>query len=97
MAELRSRDFLGDNASIEDTVVALHRYLTLAPSRLLNIALTDAVGDVRTQNQPGTENEYPNWRIPLSGPDQQAVLLEDVFASERAAALAASLGVPRRA
>jgi 4-alpha-glucanotransferase len=96
MAELRGRGLLPENASPAETVTALHRYLALAPSRLLNIALTDAVGDVRTQNQPGTENEYPNWRIPLSGPDQKPVLLEDVFASERAAALAAALGVPRR-
>jgi 4-alpha-glucanotransferase len=96
MAELRTRGLLGEDASIEETVTALHRYLTLAPSRLLNVALTDAVGDVRTQNQPGTENEYPNWRIPLSGPDGTPILLEDVFASERASALAAVLAVPRR-
>ncbi|MFC0680918.1 4-alpha-glucanotransferase [Lysobacter korlensis] len=96
MAELRGRGLLGEDASIEQTVTALHRYLTLAPSRLLNIALTDAVGDVRTQNQPGTLDEYPNWRIPLSGPDERPILLEDVFASERAAALAAAVGTPRR-
>ena len=48
---------------------ALHRYLTLTPARLLCVALTDAVGDRRTQNQPGTTDEYPNWRVPLSGPD----------------------------
>ena len=48
---------------------ALHRYLTLTPSRLLCVALTDAVGDRLAQNQPGTIDEYPNWRVPLSGPD----------------------------
>jgi 4-alpha-glucanotransferase len=96
MAELRSRGLLGENPTLEEMVTALHRYLTLAPSRLLNIALTDAVGDVRTQNQPGTLDEYPNWRIPLSGPDGKPMLLEDVFASERAAALVAALGIPRR-
>ena len=26
----------------------------------------DAVGEKRAQNQPGTNNEYPNWRIPLA-------------------------------
>jgi len=31
------------------------------------LALTDAVGERRTQNQPGTTDEYPNWRVPLSG------------------------------
>ena len=52
------------------------------------MALTDAVGDRRTQNQPGTTDEYPNWRVPLSGPDQRPMWLEDVLASDRAAALA---------
>ncbi|CNM44217.1 4-alpha-glucanotransferase malQ [Mycobacterium tuberculosis] len=52
------------------------------------MALTDAVGDRRTQNQPGTTDEYPNWRVPLTGPNGAAVLLEDVFTDRRAAALA---------
>ncbi len=51
--------------------------------------MTDAVGDRRTQNQPGTIDEYPNWRVPLAGPDGAPMSLEDVFGSERAAALAA--------
>ena len=50
-------------------MLALYRYLGRTPSRLLALALTDAVGDRRTQNQPGTTDEYPNWRVPLSGPD----------------------------
>jgi 4-alpha-glucanotransferase len=67
----------------------LHRYLTWTPSRLICVALTDAVGDRRTQNQPGTIDEYPNWRMPLAGPDGQPLWLEDVLRSERAAALLA--------
>ena len=27
---------------------------------------------------PGTVDEYPNWRIPLTGSDAQPVLLEDL-------------------
>ena len=87
LAEVRSRGLLADDADIEETVAALHRYLTLTPSRLLCVALTDAVGDQRTQNQPGTTDEYPNWRVPLSGPDGKPLLLEDVMASTRAADL----------
>lgn len=88
--ELRRRGLLVGDPSIEETVTALHRYLTLTPSRLLNIALTDAVGDRRTQNQPGTdERHYPNWQIPLSGPDEKPIPLEDVLVSKRARALAA--------
>jgi 4-alpha-glucanotransferase len=55
----------------------------------LCVSLSDAVGDRRTQNQPGTIDEYPNWRVPLAGPDGSPMRLEDVFTSERAARLAA--------
>ncbi len=61
-----------------EIVVALHRFLTLTPARLRCVALTDAVGERRTQNQPGTRDEYPNWRVPLAGPDGRAVRLEQV-------------------
>ncbi|MFZ3343987.1 hypothetical protein, partial [Mycobacterium sp.] len=54
-------------------------------------ALTDAVGDRRTQNQPGTTDEYPNWRVPLSGPDGRPILLEEVFSDPRAMALAEAM------
>ncbi|MCV6972181.1 4-alpha-glucanotransferase [Mycobacterium bohemicum] len=89
LAELRRVGLLGsDDSDPESIVTALYRYLGRTPSRLLGVALTDAVGDRRTQNQPGTTDEYPNWRIPLSGPDGHAVLLEDVFTDRRVAALA---------
>jgi len=46
---------------------------------------------VRTQNQPGTTGEYPNWRVPLRGPDNHKLLLDDVFSDPRAAALAEAM------
>jgi 4-alpha-glucanotransferase len=52
---------------------------------------TDAVGDRRTQNQPGTTDEYPNWRIPLADPDGRPIFLEDVFRDRRAANLTEAL------
>jgi 4-alpha-glucanotransferase len=90
--EVRSRGLLPDDADEEQTVEALHAYLALTPSRLRCVALTDAVGDRRTQNQPGTIDEYPNWRVPLSGPDERPLLLEDVLSdSARAARVARHL------
>ncbi len=86
--ELRQRGLLAEGAGQQDVVQALHRYLALTPARLLCVALTDAVGDRRTQNQPGTTDEYPNWRVPLAGPDGVPLPLEAVFTSPRAAALA---------
>jgi 4-alpha-glucanotransferase len=100
---LRERGFLAaDPATTEEIVQALHRYLVATPSRVLCAALTDAVGDRRTQNQPGTDKEYPNWRIPLSGPDGKPLSMEQLYRDERAFRLAsimndftAPLGVPR--
>lgn len=91
MAELRRAGLLGAEADEEDVTLALHRYLGRTPSRLLALALTDAVGERRTQNQPGTTDEYPNWRVPLAGPDGRRLLLEDVFTDRRAATLAEAL------
>ena len=91
LAELRRRGLLPEDADTEATVLALHRYLTLTPARLLCVSLTDAVGDRRTQNQPGTTDEYPNWRVPLAGPDSTPLLLEDVLDSQRATRLAAAV------
>jgi 4-alpha-glucanotransferase len=91
LEEVRRRGLLPPDA---DVVEALHRYLALTPARLLCVALTDAVGDRRTQNQPGTTDEYPNWRVPLAGPDGVPLPLEEVFISSRARALAETVGSP---
>ena len=88
MAELRRVGLLGAEADDEDVILGLYRYLARTPSRLLALALTDAVGERRTQNQPGTTNEYPNWRVPLGGPDGTPMRLEEVFTDRRAAELA---------
>jgi 4-alpha-glucanotransferase len=88
LAALVDRGLLREGAGAQETTEALHRLLTWTPARLLGVALTDAVGDRRTQNQPGTKDEYPNWRIPLSDPEGRPILLEDVVRSEQARALA---------
>ncbi|HTM84578.1 MAG TPA: 4-alpha-glucanotransferase, partial [Mycobacterium sp.] len=89
--ELRRVGLLDPSADTDtdETVQALYRYLGRTPSRLLTLSLADAVGEVRTQNQPGTTDEYPNWRVPLGGPDGHPLLLEDIFDDPRAAVLAA--------
>jgi 4-alpha-glucanotransferase len=90
LAELRNTGLLADEGerTVDDVVRALYAYLGGTPSRLLALALPDAVGDVQAQNQPGTTDEYPNWRVPLAAPDGRRLLLEDVFDDPRAAALA---------
>lgn len=73
----------------QDIVEGLHRALLASPSVLLCAAVTDGVGERRTQNQPGTNNEYPNWRIPLGDGNEQSVSLESLFSNERLLSLAA--------
>ena len=93
LAEVRRRGVLDDG---DDVVEALHRYLALTPARLLCVALGDAVGDRRTQNQPGTTNEYPNWRVPLAGPDGVPMLARRGLHLQPGRALAAGVGPSRR-
>lgn len=92
--ELRRVGLLGADPSVEDTVLALHRYLARTPALLRCLALTDAVGERRTQNQPGTQDEYPNWRIPLAGPDGVPLTLEQVVTDPRAARLMRAMAGP---
>ena len=70
--------------------------LSLSPSLLIGIAVPDLTGDVRVINQPGTDEEYPNWRVPLAGPDRKPVMLEELMTSARARRLAECAGRGRR-
>ena len=94
-ATLTARGLLRPGSGEQEVIEALHRYVALTPSRLVGVALTDAVGDRRTQNQPGTNKEYANWQQPLCGPDGEPVLLDDLPSLERLRALAATLATLR--
>ena len=91
LAELRDRGLLTEGADEQQVVEALHTLLAQAPSRLLGVQVADLVGDRRTQNQPGTHREYPNWRVPLSGADGRPVLLEELPTLPRARSLVDTL------
>ncbi|MBD8042821.1 4-alpha-glucanotransferase [Arthrobacter sp. Sa2BUA2] len=75
-------------ASEAEIIEALHRFIARTPSVLIGVGLVDAVGERRTQNQPGTSTEYPNWRIPLAGPDGAPILVEDLATNQRFQSLA---------
>lgn len=83
---LRERGWLAADADLstdeglDAMALALHRALAASPARLLGIALPDVIGDRRAQNQPGTDQEYPNWRVPIADASGTPVLLEDLFA-----------------
>ena len=76
----------------EHTIEALHRLLAQAPSVLLGVALVDAVGERRVQNQPGTtEARYPNWQVPLGDPAGKPVLIDDLPGNARFNSLLAAV------
>lgn len=66
---------------LEQIIEGLHRYLSWSPALLLGVSVPDLVGDRRTMNQPGTDTEYPNWRMPLADAAGTPVLLEELMAS----------------
>jgi len=83
---LASEGFAVPDASDHDAVVlAMHRLLATARSRIVLAAFTDVLGDVRQPNLPGTVDAYPNWRIPLSHS------LDDLLADPRVTAVASAL------
>jgi 4-alpha-glucanotransferase len=92
---LRERGLLRNGgATVQETVEALHAFIAQSPSVLLGVSLADAVGERRTQNQPGTNNEYPNWRIPLADAGGEAVLIDGLADNQRFASLVRALQGP---
>ncbi|WP_179950887.1 4-alpha-glucanotransferase [Xylanimonas oleitrophica] len=92
---LTERGLLGEDPSEREVVEAMHRYLRAAPAALLGVQLVDAVGERRSQNQPGTDQEYPNWKVPLGDSNGTPILLEDLFESQRLRSLVAALNASR--
>ena len=87
----------GGPSSVAEFTVALYGFLARTPALLIGVSLADAVGDTRSQNIPGTTDEYPNWRVPLCGADGEPVLIEDLPAHPLLAAVARAVsgaGVP---
>lgn len=90
LARLREHGLIDDEASEREIIEALHRYIAKTPGELLAISLVDAVGERRAQNQPGTNNEYMNWRVPLADGSEKVVLVEDLAGNTRLHSLVSS-------
>lgn len=91
LTRLREHGLLGEEPSEREIVEALHRYIARTPSALLAVSLVDGVGERRTQNQPGTDTEYPNWRQPLADGLGDVVLVEDLPGNARLQSLLAAV------
>jgi 4-alpha-glucanotransferase len=80
------------DATDEDKLVlGLHAFLGATRCRVVLAAPGDAVGDLRQPNLPGTTDEYPNWRLPVTDDAGQVLLLDELLADPRVERLAAVL------
>jgi 4-alpha-glucanotransferase len=77
-----------ERPSADAFTAALYGYLAKTPAMLIGVNLAEAAGETRSQNMPGTNDEYPNWKLPLCGPDGSPVLLEDLATSDLVRAVA---------
>ena len=78
----------GSRPDADAFTAALYSYLARTPALLIGVSLAEAAGERRSQNIPGTTTEYPNWRVPLCGPDGSPVPLEDLQSSDRVRTIA---------
>ena len=92
---LAEQGLVADNPSEREVVEALHRYLRRSRAALVGVQLVDAVGERRSQNQPGTDTEYPNWKVPLGDSAGNVVLVEDLFDNARLRSLFAAVASGR--
>lgn len=88
LTDLRRRGLVREGASVAEQVEALHRFLGFTAAKLVGVSVSDLTQDTRVINQPGTDEEYPNWRVPLAGPEGRPVTLEELFAWRSARRLA---------
>lgn len=69
-------------------IEAMNCYICSGSAQLVCVSLADALGERRLQNQPGTDQEYPNWRIPLGDGSGKPVSVEQIWDSARFRSLA---------
>jgi 4-alpha-glucanotransferase len=77
----RLRTLVGERGSTALDFPAVAELLAATPSRLVVLALEDALGLIDQPNLPGTVDEHPNWQRRLPVP------LEDLFDDPRLTAL----------
>jgi 4-alpha-glucanotransferase len=77
--QLQQSHLLSTSWTDVDISIGLQRSLFKTPSQLICFSMADFVGETRAQNQPGTSEEYPNWRTELKDIDGNLVYNEDYF------------------
>ena len=88
---MRAEGLAAPGASDDELVLDMYRVLVRTPCRVVLAMPADAVGDLRQPNLPGTQDEYPNWRLPLADRTGAEVSLESFLAAPRTARIATLL------
>jgi 4-alpha-glucanotransferase len=91
LAMMRESGLASPGATDEELVLDMYRLLLETPCRVVLAMPADAVGDLRQPNLPGTQDEYPNWRLPLADRTGAEVSLETFLAAPGTARIATLL------
>jgi 4-alpha-glucanotransferase len=91
LAMMRESGLASPGATDEELVLDMYRLLLKTPCRVVLAMPADAVGDLRQPNLPGTQDEYPNWRLPLADRTGAEVSLETFLAAPGTTQLATLL------
>jgi 4-alpha-glucanotransferase len=71
LAALRAEGLITSDSTSAEIIVAMHEFLARTPCRFVTASLYDVLGELDQPNLPGTMDEYPNWRMPLSSSLEQ--------------------------
>ena len=86
LAALRQKGHAANPTDMDGLVIAVHRHLASAPSRLFVVRFEDMAGETVSVNVPGTSDDlYPNWR------PKSCVTFDAVMATPLARAMTSAL------
>jgi 4-alpha-glucanotransferase len=91
LARLTAEGLITAASTNEEIVVAMHEFLARTPCRLVTASLYDVLGELKQPNLPGTTDQYPNWRMPLTAS------LEEIGSDPRVQRIAEVLGAKKGA
>jgi 4-alpha-glucanotransferase len=86
LARLAEEGLITPDSTNDEIIVAMHEFLARTPCRFVTAALYDVLGELKQPNLPGTTDQYPNWRMPLTAG------LEQIGADPRVRRIAEVLG-----
>jgi 4-alpha-glucanotransferase len=89
LLRLTEEGLITPDTPAEEIIVAMHEFLARTPCRFITASLYDVLGELRQPNLPGTTDQYPNWRIPLT------TSLEQILADPRVARIAEVLSAKK--